>query len=153
MHEQAAAPVGVVAAVAVVIAWALLAGPLRWSSAGVYLRCAVGDDVACLVYALDEEIGPGSSPEETAPPPVDDEMESERVPPPVDDEMESERVPVEDPAARTAEDACEHAEVLEIDADALANSTDEAGPSDRQWLLDAARESRDRAAELGYPCR
>jgi hypothetical protein len=151
MNEQAAsgrvAPVGVVVAVAVVIAWAFLAGPLRWSAAGVALRCAVGDDLACLVDALDDEGGAERGPERTAPPPVDDETESERVP------AESERVPFEDPVARAAEAACEHAEVLETDADALANSPDEAAPSDRQWLLDGARESRDRAAELGYPCR
>jgi hypothetical protein len=148
MHEKAVAPVGVVVVVAVVIAWALLAGPLRWSAAGVSLRCAVGDDLACLVDALDDVEGEaGGGPERPAPAPVDDETESERVP------AESERVPAEDPAARAAEAACEHAEVLEADVDALANSTDEAARSDRQWLLDGARESRDRAAELGYPCR
>lgn len=54
--------------------------------------------------------------------------------------------------AIVAEDACRQAAAREADADALADSADEAAPSDRQMFLDEARANRQRAADLGYPC-
>ncbi len=155
---------GAVIAALVVILWVFIGGPLRWSVAGVSLRCAVGDDLACLAKALDggdSETAPRGAPSggghhEDGVACLDPNSASCPNSPPGDSASSEEpKDPTiqEDPNAVTAENACDQTEALETDAAALAGSTDEAAAGDRQFLLDGAQENRDRAADLGYPCR
>jgi hypothetical protein len=144
------------AAVAVLL-WTFLGGPLRWSVAGVTLRCAVGDDFACVVKALHEDSieerdQDPAPPPGTTPPTTPQGLPGENEPfsSPFTTEVPSE--PPEPFEAIAAEDACHQAAARRAEADALADSPDEAAPGDRQILLDEARENRQRAADLGYPC-